>query len=82
MLITILHQYIGAANIKKSAKHGFWCVQFAILCILVELTCFHQNIGATVTVITNSLVEQCNLHYNNDFIQNFKKRKYFECYQH
>jgi hypothetical protein len=28
----------------------------------VELTCFHQNIGATVTGTTNTLVEQCQQH--------------------
>jgi hypothetical protein len=29
---------------------------------LVELTCFHQYIGVTVTVTTNTLVEQCQQH--------------------
>jgi hypothetical protein len=42
---------------RKSGKCDYWCCLFALPCLLVELTCFHQYIGATVTVTTNTLVE-------------------------
>jgi hypothetical protein len=62
VLQILFHQYIGAANTKKSAKCVYWRFLFAVHRLFVDLTSFHQYIGATVTGTTNILVEQCRQH--------------------
>jgi hypothetical protein len=39
---------------RKSTKYNYWCCLFAFSFLLVELAVFHQYIGATGTVITNT----------------------------
>jgi hypothetical protein len=41
---------------RKSVKYDSWCCLFAVSCLLVKLTCFHQYIGPTVSVNCNEIL--------------------------
>jgi hypothetical protein len=76
VLLTILHQYTGAANMKNLREIGLFVLP---VCVYWWNWQFSTNIGATVALYT--LVEQCQLHQyvggNTVYAQKFEKMLVF-----